>query len=457
MTRRIAAWALLLAGLSATATGAEKTFQSLSYDKAVAAAAKDGKLIFIDFYTTWCGPCKMLEQSTFKDPWVKDWLAGKAVALQVDAEKDVQLAEKFRVEAYPTLVFLNSEGKVLERQIGYIDAAEFRELAKDLDKGITALMRAERAATDHPDDPRARLALGSALVRAERYADARQALLWCLDEGAQRDPAFAAERDGRVLEELVNLAGYDGATLDSLIERRDAARRRLLDDRAEPADPALYVAVGQFTLDGEQLLATYDAVASRGAESAAAKALAKPLFPVLLEAKRYDTIAKSGDVDARIAEILRAGQAEVEAYRKADPKVDDETLAMLRADSVASAASYFQVLLGAGEPDAAKAAAKRILAFDASPDTYHALAWEGHLSGKPIPECLDFAQRALAKADGEERTNVVDTVARLMADLGKAQEGLDLCEKALADAKTDRQRWILSTCVADLKPSVGGH
>jgi len=60
--------------------------------------------VLVDFYTVWCGPCKKLDQTTWKDQQVRDWLSSEAVCLKVDAEKDVPLAEKYRINVYPTVV-----------------------------------------------------------------------------------------------------------------------------------------------------------------------------------------------------------------------------------------------------------------------------------------------------------------------------------------------------------------
>ncbi len=95
-----------------------------SYAAALAQAKKTGKPIFVDFYTTWCGPCKYLDDVTYKDPKFvaesRNW-----VMVKVNAEKNnasVQLAEKFRVEGFPTMVFLRSNGKEAGRTVGGLPA-----------------------------------------------------------------------------------------------------------------------------------------------------------------------------------------------------------------------------------------------------------------------------------------------------------------------------------------------
>ena len=89
-------------------TGADdEMFRNLSLDRARQAATDGAKrFVLIDFYTVWCGPCKKLDETTWKDQEVRDWLAREAVCLKVDAEKNEALAEKYRINAYPTVILL---------------------------------------------------------------------------------------------------------------------------------------------------------------------------------------------------------------------------------------------------------------------------------------------------------------------------------------------------------------
>jgi protein disulfide-isomerase len=91
-----------------------------NYTTALAEAKRTGKPVFIDFYTTWCGPCKFLDEVTYKDAKFvaesKNW-----IMVKIDAEKNktnVQLAQKFKVEGYPTMVFLKPNGKEADRAVG---------------------------------------------------------------------------------------------------------------------------------------------------------------------------------------------------------------------------------------------------------------------------------------------------------------------------------------------------
>lgn len=91
-----------------------------SYPLALAEAKRSGKPIFIDFYAVWCGPCKYLDAVTYQDPrFVTE--SRKWVMLKVNAEKDsfnVKLAQKYKVDGFPSMVFLKPSGKESGRVVG---------------------------------------------------------------------------------------------------------------------------------------------------------------------------------------------------------------------------------------------------------------------------------------------------------------------------------------------------
>ena len=99
---------------------------------ALAKAKNENKVVFIDFYTTWCFPCKMMDQGAFRDWDVADYMTLNCVALKVDAEKGdgKSLSSQFNVGAYPTLVFLAPSGNELARQEGSLGIEDFKVFMK---------------------------------------------------------------------------------------------------------------------------------------------------------------------------------------------------------------------------------------------------------------------------------------------------------------------------------------
>jgi len=94
--------------------------------KAVVEAGDVGKLVFVDFYAEWCGACKLLDQTTFKDPAVIKTLDG-FVFVKVDADKYPDTLRYFDVVGMPTLIVLNTAGHEIYRQVGLISADKLKQ------------------------------------------------------------------------------------------------------------------------------------------------------------------------------------------------------------------------------------------------------------------------------------------------------------------------------------------
>ena len=85
---------------------------------ALAQARKTGKPILVDVNTSWCGPCQMMKHEVFQKPsFAKE--AARWILLDLDGDAHAELAGFYGVQGFPTLLALNSHGKVVTRQTGY--------------------------------------------------------------------------------------------------------------------------------------------------------------------------------------------------------------------------------------------------------------------------------------------------------------------------------------------------
>lgn len=115
---------LLLALLSCSpaAPPAEAhVFSALPFEKALAQADAERKLLLVDATATWCPPCRQMEETTWRDARVAAWVAQHAIAVQVDVDRDQAVAQILGVEQLPTLVVFQ-HGRERDRRIGYHDA-----------------------------------------------------------------------------------------------------------------------------------------------------------------------------------------------------------------------------------------------------------------------------------------------------------------------------------------------
>lgn len=135
---------LVLFTLASVITYAQEV-KWMTMKEALEAQKKNKKPIFIDAYTVWCGPCKLLDRNTFTDPKVIEILNQRYNPVKFNAEgnEEVQFQDKLfknpnyqearknsrngvheftqflKVPGYPTMAIINSNGKVLKSIVGY--------------------------------------------------------------------------------------------------------------------------------------------------------------------------------------------------------------------------------------------------------------------------------------------------------------------------------------------------
>ena len=107
-------------------------FKHEAWAKILADAAKENKMIFVDAYTTWCGPCKKMSKEIFPQKEVGDLFNARFINVKLDMEKGEGpgLAAKYNVFVYPTLLFLDSDGTIVHRSAGYHNVDQFIELGQ---------------------------------------------------------------------------------------------------------------------------------------------------------------------------------------------------------------------------------------------------------------------------------------------------------------------------------------
>lgn len=100
-------------------------------------AKKENKLIFLDAYTTWCGPCKLLQKNVFTRDDVAGTFNGNFINVKIDMEsgEGPALAKRYPIEGYPTLFFINGKGKVVKQLLGYQQPQDLIKAAKSVQKG----------------------------------------------------------------------------------------------------------------------------------------------------------------------------------------------------------------------------------------------------------------------------------------------------------------------------------
>ena len=124
---------VMIASIAVNAQGIK--FEHGKFAEALAKAKKENKLLFVDFYTTWCGPCKKMSKEIFTKEDVGAFFNKNFISLKIDAEKGEgpELAKKYEVSGFPTMIFFNGDGTENKRLVGATpDAGFFLSFAKQV-------------------------------------------------------------------------------------------------------------------------------------------------------------------------------------------------------------------------------------------------------------------------------------------------------------------------------------
>ena len=98
--------------------------QDSSFESLLLKAKIERKLIFMDCYTSWCGPCKLMASNVFPQKKVGDYFNRNFICVKWDMQKGegMQLAQRFEINAFPTMLLINQEGEISYRVTGAMDA-----------------------------------------------------------------------------------------------------------------------------------------------------------------------------------------------------------------------------------------------------------------------------------------------------------------------------------------------
>ena len=106
----------------------EKTWKEI-----LAQAKTENKLVFLDAYASWCGPCKYMQSEVFTDVAVGNYFNNNFINVKMDMEKGEgpELAEQFGLGSYPTLYFIDGDGKILHKKVGSMEPSDLLQLGEE--------------------------------------------------------------------------------------------------------------------------------------------------------------------------------------------------------------------------------------------------------------------------------------------------------------------------------------
>jgi thioredoxin-like negative regulator of GroEL len=152
-----------------------------SFESAMEQARAESKFVMVDFYTTWCHWCRVLDQKTYSDARVAA-LADRMINVKVNAEAEPSIARQYRITGYPTVVFVHPDGEARKVLRGFKPPEGFIPLMEQVLDTRADRVHLETKLVADAGDRAAResyaraLALGGEYERAAAQADTLAAL-----------------------------------------------------------------------------------------------------------------------------------------------------------------------------------------------------------------------------------------------------------------------------------------
>jgi len=110
------------------------TFHNGTWDEALQKAKVEGKPIFLDISASWCGPCKMLKSRTFPNEEVGEFYNANFINVAFDGEigEGIELARKYKIKGYPSLIYIDSNGQLIAQTAGYRNPKQLIDIGKQI-------------------------------------------------------------------------------------------------------------------------------------------------------------------------------------------------------------------------------------------------------------------------------------------------------------------------------------
>jgi thioredoxin 1 len=213
----------------ATAQDSPGLFRDLSLDEAINASREEGKIVMLDAVTSWCGPCRQMELTTWRDEELVPWLKERAVCIKLDMDEHSDIKKRLGIHGYPTMVVFR-DGVAFEQLLGFKSADQIKAWIAGVERGSTDAARLLKRVRDFAEmktedvDFFERRAVAESLLSHGQKMAAAEELLWLWNNIPLHAPELASWRWDVLPSELGRLTGEFESVFARIATQRLALR-----------------------------------------------------------------------------------------------------------------------------------------------------------------------------------------------------------------------------------------
>lgn len=238
-------------------------FAKVAFADAVAATKASDKLLVVKFTAAWCGPCKQMDKTTWRDDQVVKWFERHGTVIAVDVDKEPRIAADNRIRAMPTMVAFKG-GSEAARRVGYMSAKDVLQWTESVRTG--ALIEAHAAANNKGDagagkqSMQERLQAARVLVDDGKLEKATDEYVWLWKHMLEQEPAMMGVRGSYMASEMQDLAARHEPAKARFTALRDEAEARLKGKDKTFDDLTDWIVLNEVLADDERTLAWFDRI-----------------------------------------------------------------------------------------------------------------------------------------------------------------------------------------------------
>ncbi|MDL1914222.1 MAG: thioredoxin family protein [Bergeyella sp.] len=230
-------------------------FENASFDEILKKAGNEEKLVFVDAYASWCGPCIQMKKNVFSLESVGNYYNENFINARFDVEKGEgkEMAKRYNIRAFPTYLFFDSSGDILLRSTGYTEKEEFIELGKQAAETKKTYVSQRERFVEGDKDPKFLINLFFQVaegnpsfakevseryfkVREEKITDPKELSMLLYHLRSSQDPGYKIfEKNKETISGIVSFSEYEkldlGFKLNPVLEKLMDGEKELNEEK----------------------------------------------------------------------------------------------------------------------------------------------------------------------------------------------------------------------------------